>query len=154
MIVKNYSLKFYFRSVRLILEKMVFMKKKLLFVLISIITLILGSYICIFVNYLKINKHKRNFESIYISTKKIPEIISKDEDNVITNETNDNFYLIFSKDYTFLSIMGENIENGKYLISKDKKEISLQFEKKASSNCKINNDELNCNLYANYKKIR
>lgn len=126
--------------------------KKILPIIICIVTLIIGVLIG---NHIKQGKGKDNhLEGVYESTEKVEEIIAREGDKIITNDSGNKFYLIFNNDFTFYSIMDEKVEKGRYYLTDDETKFFLEFEERSGCDCTLENNLLKCNLYANYTKVK
>lgn len=106
------------------------------------------------INDKSIPKVAERLEGVWTDTKKIVQIIERNEDSIITNESEKDFYIIFDGQGNFYSVM-DNVDKGKYTDTENKNEVFLNFENGIGTNCKLTEEnELKCDLYANFQKIK
>ncbi len=140
------------------------MKKYVMIVLVLLIIIVLsGMFLFIGYNLNPNNKvEKSSLSGVWISDEKILEIIERDGSNIITNDSGNNFYLFIYDDGTFYSFTDEivndvysaNLNEGKYSIDENN-DVFLNFENEWGDQCRlVDNNRLECNKYAHFKKIK
>ena len=134
--------------------------KKLIIILCLVIILCL-SILSFYLGYRK--GHKKDnvelesssiLEGIWKDETKIPEIIGREDDKIITNDDGNPFYIVFDSKGNFTSLINGEIDKGNYSEFNENNEIFLEFATNAGTTCKlIDNNKLHCDKYAYFSKM-
>lgn len=126
-------------------------KKTLLIISLVLIVILLGVLVFISFNKKEETKEFKKVAGVWQSTDKVVNIISRKGDKVVTDDNGHPFYLVINEDGSTYAIFNE-VNKGKITLNDD--EITLNLENKPISTCKLINNELNCESYAKFKKVK